>query len=66
MEEEYYTASEFAKKMGVRRQTVYKWIMKGHLEAIEEKTGPFKHLLIPKKIADEFIPPPTGRPQKKR
>ena len=65
MEEDYYTVKEFAERMGVLRQTVYKWIKKGHLQAVEVKTGPFKHVLIPKKTADEFLPPPTGRPQKK-
>ena len=66
MEGKYYTAREFAKKRGVTRQTVYKWIRKGHLSAVEEKSGPFKHVLIPQKTADKFIPPTTGRPKNKR
>ena len=65
MGEKYYTAREFAEKRGVTRQTVYKWIRKGHLRAIEEKSGPFKHVLIPIKDAEEFIPPVMGRPKNK-
>ena len=65
MEEEYYTVSDFAKKMGVRRQTVYKWIKKGYLKPVEKKIGGFKILLIPKEIAETFQPPPIGRPLKK-
>ena len=66
MQGKYYTVKEFAEKKGVLRQTVYKWIKKGHLQASEEKTGPFRHLLIPKKAADEFLPPRSGRPKKNR
>ncbi len=64
MEEEYYTVREFAYKMGVKRQTVYGWISRGLLEVVEEKAGPFAHILIPKKAADKFTMPKGGRPRK--
>jgi len=64
MEEEYYTVSDFAKKMGVKRQTVYGWISRGLLKVVEEKAGPFTHLLIPKKVAEGFKKPKGGRPRK--
>ena len=63
MGDQYYTAREFAIKMGVSRQAVYKWIKAGHLEVVEETVGPFKHILIPKKVADKFTSPPKGRPK---
>ena len=64
MEGDFYTVKEFAEKKGVKRQTVYGWITRGLLEAVEEKAGPFTHLLIPKKAADTFELPRGGRPRK--
>ena len=64
MEEEYCTVKEFAEKMGVKRQTVYGWISRGLLEVVEEKAGPFTHILIPKKNAESFKKPRGGRPKK--
>ena len=64
MKREYYTVREFAEKMGVKRQTVYGWISRGLLEVVEEKAGPFTHLLIPKKVAERFEKPKGGRPRK--
>ena len=64
MSEKSYTVREFADKMGVKRQTVYGWISRGLLAAVEEKAGPFTHLLIPKKAADKFKMPKGGRPKK--
>jgi len=64
MEEEYYTARTFAKKLGVKRQTVYKWIKEGRLQAEERNIGGFTLLLIPRDVADKFEMPTQGRPKK--
>ena len=64
MQGNYYTVKEFAEKKGVNRQTVYGWISRGLLQVIEEKAGPFTHLLIPKKAAERFQMPKAGRPRK--
>ena len=64
MDRDFFTVKEFAEKMGVKRQTVYGWITRGLLEAVEEKAGPFTHLLIPKKAAEAFELPRGGRPRK--
>ncbi len=63
--EEYYTVKEFAELYGVTKQAVYLWIQQGALEAIEEKAGPIKVFLIPKKAAKSFKRPPMGRPKNK-
>ncbi|MFC1888642.1 helix-turn-helix domain-containing protein [Thermodesulfobacteriota bacterium] len=65
MDEEYYTARQFAEKMGVNRQSVYDWINKGFLPAEKKKIGDLTLILIPRSEADKFIKPPMGRPRKK-
>ena len=64
MEEEYYTVKQFAKKMGVRKQTVYKWIKMGHLKVEKRNIGDFALIVIPYNVAEEFEMPPVGRPRK--
>lgn len=65
MEKEFYTARKFAEKIGVKRQTVYKWIKEGRLQAEKRDVGGFTLLLIRKGVADKFEQPPQGRPKKK-
>lgn len=64
MDDEYYTVRTFAEKLGVKRQTVYKWIKEGRLQAEERNIGGFTLLLIPRSVADKFEMPPQGRPKK--
>jgi len=65
MEEEYYTARQFAKKIGASRQSVYDWINKGLLKVERRKIGDITLILIPRSDAESFKKPPMGRPKKK-
>ncbi|MFC1888849.1 helix-turn-helix domain-containing protein [Thermodesulfobacteriota bacterium] len=65
MEEKFYTARQFAEKLGVNRQSVYDWINKGLLKAEKKKIGDLTLILIPRKAVEKFQKPRMGRPKKK-
>ena len=66
MEEDYYSVRKFAEKKGVRRQTVYRWIREGRLQAEERNIGGFTLLLIHRDEAEKFEMPPQGRPRQNK
>jgi len=59
MQEEYLKPGDVAKRLGVSRQAVYKWIKEGRLKAVRFGIG--KAVRIPRAALEEFERNAAGR-----
>ena len=59
MQGEYLKPSDVAKRLGVSRQAVYKWIKEGRLKAVRFGIG--KAVRIPRAALEEFERDAAGR-----